>query len=209
MHAGDGTLYRTGRSVVWELRGGLDEQEFYDGYVVNLVWRAISVYVEPKYRSGGKNGCYGIQSCSKKIIQKLLDSGFWVGSKCKTVEIPKCVLEGTHEVRTAFLRGLFATDGCARLAKINGKETADYPEISISSASGKLIKQVSTMLHDFGIGNYTWTYIAKRDNTVAHCLRICGRARARKFIEYIGLSNPKHLDRVKDQIFKNEPTLSA
>jgi len=42
MHAGDGTLYKTStNSLVWEIRGGLDEQEYYDTFVKNLINKFI------------------------------------------------------------------------------------------------------------------------------------------------------------------------
>lgn len=33
LHAGDGSMYLTTRGIVWELRGSLEEKEFYDKYV--------------------------------------------------------------------------------------------------------------------------------------------------------------------------------
>ena len=29
MHIGDGTLYKSNNSLIWELRGGLNEKEYY------------------------------------------------------------------------------------------------------------------------------------------------------------------------------------
>jgi len=37
MHTGDGTLYKTGWGLVWELRGGLNEKEYYSKHVKKLM----------------------------------------------------------------------------------------------------------------------------------------------------------------------------
>ena len=67
-HTGDGTLYKTKNSFVWELRGGLDEKEYYNENIKNLLKSIFKIEFLPKFRSGGKNGCYGIQP-SKFILR--------------------------------------------------------------------------------------------------------------------------------------------
>ena len=66
MHIGDGTLYKTNsNSLVWEIRGGLDEKEYYNKFVKSLLFRIFSIKINPKIRSGGAKGSYGIQTSKK------------------------------------------------------------------------------------------------------------------------------------------------
>ncbi len=199
MHAGDGSLYRTNTGFVWELRGGLDEKDFYDSYVKELVFQATGVLVNPKFRSGGKNGCYGIQSCNKEIVKLLTEASFPVGKKTFTVETPHEILNGYEKLKAGFIRGLVATDGCTCLAKVNGKKVADYPCIYIASSSERLISQVSEILSELGLRHHSWSYIPRRSAKPTWQIRINGVAMTKIFLQKIGLSNPKHFSRIKRQ----------
>lgn len=190
MHAGDGTIYRVSRSLVWELRGGLDEKEFYNNHVVSLIKKATSFSLIPKFRSGGKNGCYGVRCCKKDFINLLLDAGFKPGSKVKTVSIPKIILSSSLKLKSAFLRGLFATDGTFYLARINGNLKPTYPMIELASASELLIKQVKQLLLEFDLNSYSWTWTSKKGFT-AYYLRLAGKTKTNSFLEKIGFSNYK------------------
>jgi len=68
MHVGDGTLCLAGNGQVpvWELRGSITEQEFYE-HVKYLIKELFNVEVKPKYR--GPNS-YGIQTTNKIITKK-------------------------------------------------------------------------------------------------------------------------------------------
>jgi len=192
MHAGDGTIYRTKYGLVWELRGGLDEKEFYDSYVIPLLRRVYNFPFIAKKRSGGKNGCYGTRCCKKEFIQLLLNKGFPVGKKTKTVKIPKKILSGKKEWKTSFLRGLLATDGTAYLAKINRSEIPNYPIIELNSVSKKLIEQVKDLLLELNVKSYTWTYKHKQRGDVSHHLRCSGIEKCQNISKIIGLANYKH-----------------
>src|SRR3989338_8105414 len=141
MHAGDGILYKTGKnSIVWELRGGLGEQEYYINFVSPLLYKLFNVKIQPKHRSGGGNGSFGIQTCNKQITGFLLRY-FPIGEKSSKVCIPEPIINGSNKLRCAFLRGLFDTDGCIRFDK-NHTLRHYYPKIEFSSISGKLASQV-------------------------------------------------------------------
>lgn len=88
MHAGDGTIYRNKKYLVFELRGNLDEKEMYDNTVTSLVHSAFRITLRPKFRAGGKNGCYGVRLCNQEIINKIVKSGFPIGPKSSNVKIP-------------------------------------------------------------------------------------------------------------------------
>src|SRR3989304_5745266 len=95
MHIGDGTLYLSGKTLVWELRGSIYEKEFYD-YVRNLLKDLLNVEVKPKYR--GLNS-YGIQTTNKIITRFFIDKGFKPGSKVYTVRIPDYIKSANNSIK--------------------------------------------------------------------------------------------------------------
>lgn len=190
MHAGDGTIYRVNSgTLVWELRGGIDEREFYDTYVAALVTRCGL----DTFRIGARGRAYGIRSCTRSFIERILDAGFPIGSKSSTLAIPQAVLEGEETLKRAFLRGYVATDGSAYLARVNRNTTASYPVIELCSSSKRAIEQCRALLLELGIRSYFWmsTKPGRRSPRPGWTLRITG-SRADAFVEKIRLSNPKH-----------------
>ena len=78
-------------------------------------------------------------------------------------EIPKCILSAPKKMVSAFMRGLFDTDGCV-----------DKGYITFCTASEKLSKQVQTVLLNFGIICKREKTFNKRYNTYAYRLFIYG-----------------------------------
>lgn len=196
MHAGDGTLYKTNsNSVVWELRGGLDEREYYLKFVSPLLYELFGIKIQPKHRSGGGNGSFGIQTCNKKIVF-FLSRYFPIGEKSSKVRIPEPVFNGPKSLQCAFLRGLFDTDGCVRFDK-NHTLKHYYPKIEVNSVSKRLIGDVGQVLQNIKISYYTWT------NKNSHCLCIPGKKNLEKWCCQISSSNPKHLNKLLVERSKN------
>lgn len=190
LHAGDGTIYKTARSHVWELRGNNDEKEFYDTYIIPLLRKIYDYPFIGKHRSGGANGCYGVRCCQKAFIQLFFQAGIPSGRKTNKVSIPAMIIRGNDKQKKAFLRGIFAADGTAYMTKTN------YPVIEVASASKSLRDQISSLLLHFSIKHYHWTYTTKKKGGPSYCLRIFGERRCALFMQTIGLSNPKHKQRI-------------
>ncbi len=66
MHVGDGTLYCTSRGLVWELRGALNEKDYYNDHVVPLLLSIFRRTYVAKLRSGGKNDVMVYKFLKKK-----------------------------------------------------------------------------------------------------------------------------------------------
>jgi hypothetical protein len=198
MHAGDGTLYRASKrttsGLVWELRGNLDEKEFYESHVIPLIAQ-LGFTLQGHYRSGGKNGCYGVRCCKREFVNLFINYGFTPGTKTKIVCIPEVIKKSTTEIKSAFLRGLFATDGSVYLAR-HQNNIPYYPVVEFVSASELLRNDVRQLLQELEIGSHIWTYLPKQRGGPAYFCRINGLTKLRKFHQTIGFSNPKHLKRV-------------
>ena len=72
----------------------------------------------------------------------LHDLGFRLGTDCDAKMVPWSILQSPHSVVQAFLRGLFEADGGV---ESNGKV------VSFSTASGRLAREVQTLLLNLGI----------------------------------------------------------
>jgi hypothetical protein len=190
-HAGDGTLYRTSSGIVWELRGGVLEQEFYDHCVVPLLLR-LGIHVETRFRSGGKNGCIGVRCCAKTFIELILAGQYPLGKKAHVVRSPRQVLNGDSDVKRAFLRGLFATDGTVFFTRINNGSERMYPRIEFCSSSRQLRDEVLELLREKGFVASQWTYTPKSRGGPTYFLRIAGEENLNRFAREVGFGNPKH-----------------
>ena len=189
MHIGDGTLYTTNsNSIVWELRGGLDESEYYDNFVRRLLIKLFGIACYPKIRSGGANGSYGIQTSKKEITSWFIQKGFNSGSKTFTVRIPKIIFKSARKTKYAFIRGFFDTDGCLRFDS-NKYRKHFYPKIELSSASKALIKDLIQLLKTIDLCCYYW-----KDGPY-HKICLAGKNKLTKWFNTISSNNPKHLNK--------------
>ena len=163
----------------------------------NITTTTSSNYFKPyftkfhaKFRSGGKNGCYGVQISKKEDTTFFLHYGFRPGTKTYTVKIPEYVKKSSHSIKLAFLRGLFDTDGCLRFDKNHTKNNY-YPKIEFDLASKKLIKDLSILLNELNFRNYIWNC----NNSAKLC--VAGKFMLHKLIKEIRPKNSKHLNKYK------------
>lgn len=184
IHIGDGTLYRTNTGgIVWELRGALNEKDYYYDNVTPLLNSIFNLKFKPKFRSGGKNGCFGIQTCKKEVTSFFIDHGFKPGRKTHTVRIPDYIKKSDTQIKLAFIRGLFDTDGCLRFDK-NRTGRNYYPKIEFGFSSRKLIGDLSRLSGELGFRNYTWE---DRDSSR---LCIAGKRMLDKWVKEVKPKNP-------------------
>jgi intein/homing endonuclease len=191
MHIGDGTLYRTNsNTLVWEQRGNLREKDYYDDHVYPLIRTLFGEVKPPKYRKGGKNGCYGIQTCNRNLVNALLKLGIKPGKKTG-IRIPLIIMESKTDIKKAFLRGYFDTDGCIRRDRMKHLKEP-YPKIEFATISEPLSKDLNILLQELGLRPYLWE-ITKKLLTTEFRLCIAGKRKVALWFNEIGSNNPKHL----------------
>ena len=119
----------------------------------------------------------GFEIYSKALFEfknKVL--GIPYGEKKEKIEIPQLLLKTKNkEIYRAVIRGLFDTDGCIHIVK-----RKNYPVISITIKSKKLIEQLAEMLKKLGFipTIYKWT------------ISLNGSVMLNKWIKEINSSNP-------------------
>ncbi len=188
-HIGDGTLYKTGKSFVWELRGDIKEKEYYEKHIKNLLELIFKDLVfKPKFRSGGKNGCFGIQTSKRQVINFFFEYGFKPGKKSHSVFIPNYIIESKKSIKYSFIRGLFDTDGCLRFEKINNNRFHTYPKIEFGFASKKLRDNLFELMQNLNYRVHKW-------GKVNYKLCLAGEWNLKKFMKEIKPKNTKHLNK--------------
>ena len=189
MHTGDGTLYLSGKTRVWEMRGSIHEQEYYT-YVAEIIRNILQIELKPKFR--GPNS-YGIQTTNKTLTQFFIEKGFKPGKKVYTVRIPDYIKLGEVEIKRSFIRGLFDADCCIYFDK-NKTSFNYYPRIEFNSASHNLITDLINLLKELGFRLHFW------NSGTCKSLCLSGFQNLDKWMEEIKPANSKHILRFQKGI---------
>ncbi len=113
--------------------------------------------------------------------------GFPIGKKIN-LKIDNRIVKDWSKLKYT-IRGIFDTDGCFYLDKT--PVGRPYPCISISMKAPILIKQIYSSLIDMG---FKVNYKKRKDKM--HRITLKGRKQLNKWMEEIGSSNPKHLNKI-------------
>lgn len=133
---------------------------------------------------------------SKKIFRLFTERfGFPAGCKTYTIKIPQEILDTGPWGLFPTLRGLFDTDGCFYWDK-RKRYASPYPRITYTTVSQPLFEQLRIFLSNH------FSIYATKNNRNAYCIEIYGKKQVEKWMELIGFSNAKHLNRYNLEINK-------
>lgn len=194
--AGDGTLYKTnGNSVVLEIRGGLDEQDYYKNTIIYLFSTLFQTDLKVLKRKYNGGHTVGKRKCGKIVFDIFCGRfGFKVGRKSSTVSVPKFIKESRKLLfAKGYIRGVFDTDGSIYIRK-TGKGYSQ-PVISLTSVSSIHLIEIKEMLNRLGFNSW----IEKSNYRV----RLGGWSTTRKFLESIKPNNERHWIRIKNFAAEN------
>lgn len=105
------------------------------------------------------------------------------GHKAETKKVPDIVLSGGAKEQSAFIRGLFDSDGFVYF----NKDVSHSYKVGFSSVSEELINQIQLMLLNFGIISLKCCNNSKRCRTL-FTLEISNKKSILSFKEFIGFS---------------------
>ncbi|MBI2655207.1 LAGLIDADG family homing endonuclease [Candidatus Woesearchaeota archaeon] len=128
-----------------------------------------------------------------KEFHKLLTERFKfaAGKKAYTVTIPDEIINlKDSKLINLCVRGIYDTDGCIFYDK-RAIYKNPYIRINLTSVSYALINQVYTILKNLNLNPRV------NANYNKHVIQINGLQNCKKFIEVIGFSNKRHLDKIK------------
>lgn len=163
----------------------VDDKE-YGHYVKKLIEKIFDINTAIYYRKN-EQAMYIVASRKKLVEFCNKKLGLKIGNKLKQgLDIPGWI-KGNLEYEKACIRGLVDTDGCifTECHKIKNK-LYNYKRLNFSSQSSQLRNSVFEILEKIGLSPKI------RNNK---CVQIEDRENIKKYFQFIGTSNPKHLKR--------------
>ena len=152
-----------------------------EGYMLNFLFPLYKKLYNLDLRLMRLPSVVGFEICSKALFNfknKTLNIPY--GNKVEKIKVPQTILESKNKgIYSAFIRGLFDTDGCVYMVKSKD----NYPVLSFTIKSEQLMKEVAEMLRKMGFIPYQGK----------HIIALNGYSMLAKWKEEIGSNNPKNL----------------
>ncbi|MBI5871778.1 hypothetical protein HZB88_01700 [archaeon] len=193
--AGDGSLYRTSRGCVLEIRGSPKELEYYKRYVKPIFERVTNEKVKIIKRNYTGGFLIGIRTCRSNIcnfFNKELD--FPIGKKSNIVKVPRVIINDKNLWKD-YIRGVFDSDGSIYMRTSGRKGKYPQPIVDFSSTSERHLEELYKMLKFIGFN--CW----KEKNKI----RMGGWSTVKRFFDVIKPHNNVMLQRFKG-IYKARAT---
>jgi len=155
----------------------------------------IELKIKPKLKIG--NNYCALVINSKKILYFFNDIGIPIGNKSAIISIPQKIKKSL-KLSCNFLRGLADTDFSLVYRKRKTKE--DYPRITTSLKSKKIIKDICSVLQRIGIkycGPYRRDRVRNNTPCITYQIDINGHKNFSIWMNKIGFRNQKHLKKIK------------
>ena len=201
--AGDGSISFRESKYTYQLKcvgNPKDEKSFYFN-VVGPKFKKVFGFI-PNMRYHDSKTTFGFLVCSKILTNYLIKViGLPSGRKYDSLRIPEIFLNN-QQLLINFIRGAFDTDGCITFKK-RYRNYPYYPVISIASRSEFFIRDIANILNKLGLKIVEIYNYKKKDvrvelgYTVISRIEINGKNNSRLWIEKIGFSSPKHLEKIK------------
>jgi len=188
---GDGFMNKYGSQRIIQITGDLKlDKEYYQNTLIPII-KNISPKSNPALKY--KDNTLRLNLYSKGIYE-LFTQRFKMksGKKVYTITIPAEIIDsGNYELINSCLRGIYDTDGC--VAFDNRKSYAKpYIRIVLHMKSPELIKQIYKLLINQNIK-------ATITQNIEY-IQINGIEECQKFVQKVGFSNTRHLNKIKDII---------
>lgn len=201
IHAGDGYLRNKNYNRELDISGSIEEKVYYEENVIPLFSRVFGI--EVKGRVFPSRGTYGFVIRERQVIEKLHELGFPYGKKSQTVRIPEFIYKTKNmRIKSAFLRGLFDTDGSIYFQKKTGTAYCEfkrthhfYPVITMITTSISLHEGTKKLLNELRIKNWTDKRIYRNSNWADAYRILVKGTQVINWMTKIGISNQVKLSR--------------
>lgn len=202
--AGDGSIGFREKKYEYSIKcvgNPKDEKSFYFNIIGPKFKNIFGFLPSIRYMDGGTT--FGFRIFSKSLVNyftKIIKLP--LGRKYDSLKIPEIFLND-KELLISFIRGVFDTDGSICFKK--GYHThPHYPVICLSSRSNRFVKEIAKILKmlDFKFSK-TYNYKVKdkrikKGFTIINRIELSGRYNLKLWMERIGFSSPKHLNKIKN-----------
>ncbi|MBD3303825.1 hypothetical protein GF343_01650 [Candidatus Woesearchaeota archaeon] len=204
---GDGHVGKYGQHRQIVITGNVRDRRYYEFYVNNLIYELFNINFNVIFQKS--RNAIMLNKNSKALFYFLTQIMHLPAQRKTNITIPTCILDGTKDIKTAFLRGLADADFCLTIKYKPNK----YPVIHGTSKSLDLIKQCSELLQELDIPNNIGieaSYCVKRNKTyISQRIYVNGFSRVSKFMNLIGFKckfkNDKYKEIIKEGIRRQLP----
>lgn len=196
-HLECGKRYKTNIVYLLNISGSYSEDfDYYDNYFRKAFLDLFNINFKIYLRRKDE---LVINIYSKAIANFFKSLGVHPGNKTDFNEIPLVILHSDDEIKKAFIRGVFDTDGSITFKKdSHGRYSS--PIISIKMKSQKFIEQLINFMKElkFTFSLYPERYFDKRTNKISirYSINLAGKKNLEKYTKLIGFSNPRHLTKL-------------
>ena len=150
-----------------------------------------------KTRLISRHNCNELRIGGKSLLEFFENIGIPVGKKSHIVFIPNKI-KNNPNLTYNFIKGLADTDFSISFKK-GDRKNHSYPVIVGTSASKRLVNNVSEILKKLKIKHNIYNIISRNPNFgefEQHRIEINGRENLSKWLKNIGFNNPKHLTKI-------------
>lgn len=180
---GDGGMSRVQISVTL----GYTTDKEYVPYIRRLFFKLFKCRTSI-YKSKDKD-CIRIRASGVNLVKNLLSFGLVQGNKIKQqIDIPSWIGLKEGYIK-ACIRGLIDTDGCVHRKVRRESGGIEYRSIGITFSSRSIPLQISLLK----LFNSLGFKVSRSGKTIY----LCGKEQIKRYIDKIGFSNPKHLNRYR------------
>ena len=193
---GDGCLSSvSNRNVIYISGHKIDDYNFHDIVTRKLFRIVFNREIDINFRKD-ENTLF-IRFSDKHIFDEFRYLGMPVGKKYPNLIIPVAI-KSDRDLMFAFLRGLMATDGCVVFSKQH-RDYAYYPRIELTSKSKNFLAGIYGFLkqNDF--------YGSLSNKGRGYRLEFPGIKNLHNWIQKIGLSNNKHMNKIQAHLGPERP----
>lgn len=182
---GDGNIYDKSVSYV-EITGNIKEDKIYfENYLKLLIEEELN-YTPRIFLHGG---ALRLRINNTKFVSWVKELGIPDGqNKFKNVLLPKKILNNSWRVQKSCIRGIFDTDGGVYFDK-RKIYSRPYIRIELHVFNNNLLSQIYDILKSKKL---PVVQSLKRE-----ALYFNGFENVKKFLENIGFSNPRHIEKIK------------
>ena len=186
IHVGDGFL--SSKRYDYRLKGNKNERAYYDNYIKPLYKKLYNIEINLR----NYENTYGFELSSKAIWTfKARILNLVTGVK-DNAGVPSVIKVNNLKILTAFIRGVFDTDGYITFKSRYGFKKY-YPCISIAMLSQKAIDDIAEILDMLGFKPYKY----KDKHGYSH-IDLNGYERLERYYALVGWNNKKHLKKVQE-----------
>jgi len=188
-HAGDGSMNFYKKRGLYQLRGHIkDDRKHYLERIKPIFKKVYNIDIH--LREMPKTGVFGFQIWNNTLVSfKNKKLKLPLGKKID-YKIPTEILNDNN-LKIAFLRGIFDTDGCIYIENKRGRP---YPRAEIRIACNKLSEKIKVMCLSLGIRTTRYAQNRDKDNwSTIYCISIRGREMVSRWFNIVSPKNSKHI----------------